>query len=140
MPASSSCVFPPPVSGEDHPVKRRAGSQRRRRDAREVRRASQPRDTAGAEAGEEHKPGPRFGVWGIKGVTCVDGSEAGTIPGAPAGPQAEIAQCSQGRAGGWECVHRLGGEGQDGGGTRSCGSPEVVLAPAWEGGLLKRSL
>lgn len=62
------------------------------------------------------------GPGGIKGVTGVNGSEAGTTPGTCV----VVAWMGAG-----------GGEGWDGGRMGNHGNPEAVLASAWEQGSLE---
>lgn len=93
MPASSLCVFRPLGRGEDHPIKRGAGSgQRRRQDnswgmeAKSGVLAEGPLKEQGL--GGSPRPGLGSGAGGSKGVTHKGGSDAGETPGACAGCQA----------------------------------------------------
>ena len=84
MPASCSCVFPPLASGEDHPIKQggwseqKAGCQLGHRGQKGISaNGAQQELRLGRSASLALGVGPE----GIKGVTGVNESEAGTTPG-----------------------------------------------------------
>lgn len=82
VPASCSCVFHLLVSGEDHPTKW-SGQCRGRMSARSQRSEGHLSQGASQELRLGRSASLVLGVGpgGIKGVTGVNGSEAGTTPG-----------------------------------------------------------
>ena len=118
VPASCSCVFPPLASGEDHPIKQggwseqKAGCQLGHRGQKGISaNGAQQELRLGRSASLALGVGPE----GIKGVTGVNESEAGTTPGTCV----VVAWMGAG-----------GSEGWDGGRIGNHENPEAVLASA----------